>query len=382
LLNCNVEVCVYCIQHNIGERANLADCAPPPAKSAGRLRPDGYDAAKSPGGIELLQVFFMKSSRQQLGISEDQQDGLKRYDNQMQEAPGKVKNLALLLVRAALIAYCIVAVFAYVFFSPPVLTAVNGGMLLFPIPPGEEYKFDTINGVKRQDVFFANKAGNKLHGWFFQSSRPDAPVVLFCHGNAGNIGHRLLFVHYLMNAGASVFLFDYRSFGRSEGIKSLSGLVEDCQSAFDYLTGERKIPACRIVIYGESIGGGPACMLASTRQSAGLILDSTFTTLMRIARKKISAFGIYPDFLQPIPAFDNTAVLAGKHVPVLIIHGKKDEIMPFSEAESNFAAASQPKALLALPNSEHNNKDPDFKLYEDGVRKFLNSIKESAHESR
>jgi uncharacterized protein len=202
---------------------------------------------------------------------------------------------------------------------------------------------------------------------------------LFCHGNAGNIGHRLLFVHYLMNAGASVLLFDYRAYGKSEGTKSLRGVIDDSEAAYDYLTKERKIPPSRIVIYGESIGGGPACALASEHDSAGIILDSCFTSLMRIAKKKVAAFRIYPDFLAPNPAFDNISILSGKHAPVLIMHGKHDEVIPYSEAEDNFASASEPKTLLVLSNSSHNDKSADFELYESGVRKFLGSIKEPVH---
>jgi fermentation-respiration switch protein FrsA (DUF1100 family) len=222
--------------------------------------------------------------------------------------------------------------------------------------------------------------GNKLHGWLFQSSKSaDAPVVMISHGNAGNVGHRLMLVHFLMDAGASVFVYDYREFGKSEGKKSLAGLVDDSESAFDYLTNERKIPESNLVIYGESIGGGPTCMLAAKHPHVrGVILDSTFTSLLSIGKEKIEAFKIYPDFLKPIPAFENIEALKGPHAPLLIIHGQEDETIPISQAQANFNAASQPKSMLVLPHSTHNNKDADAELYESGVRKFLESLK-AAH---
>lgn len=280
-----------------------------------------------------------------------------------------------MLLRAFLKALLLVSTASYILFSPTVLTSLCGGIfLLFPMPPGDEYSFDTINNVKREEVFFPNSNGDQLHGWFFQAPQADAPVVMFTHGNAGNIGHRLLFVHHLMNAGASVFLYDYRSYGKSKGTKSLTGLTDDAEAAYKYLTETRKIPSSRLILYGESIGGGPTCALALRHPCRGIILDSTFTSLLRVARKKVPPFKIYPDFLKPVPEFDNTALLRGGHAPLLIIHGEKDEIMPVSEAHENFALASEPKTLLLLPNSTHNDKSQDIGAYESAVQKFLGQL--------
>jgi len=288
---------------------------------------------------------------------------------------GKFRRLLFLLFKAALIATILVAVGSYIYFCPPVLTRLNGGFILFPIPPGPEYKFDTINGIRREEVFFKNSNGDRLNGWFFQLPEPQAPVILINHGNAGNIGHRLLLVQHLINAGASVFVYDYRGFGLSSGTKSLSGLIEDAESAFDYLTKTRQIPPSQIVVYGESVGGGPSCLIANSNAVDGIILDSTFTSLLSIAKQKVGVFCIYPDFLQPYPAFNNIAELTTKRAPLLLIHGKQDNIIPLSEAQKNFAAAADPKTLVVLPNSSHNWKDMDFGVYEAGVKKFLFSLK-------
>lgn len=293
--------------------------------------------------------------------------------------PSKIVVFFKLLLRALLIALLLVGICTYVCFCPPVLTnGNNGAFILFPLPPGGEYVAESVNNVKREEVFFPNDQGNKLHSWFFQSPDKDAPVILFSHGNAGNIGHRLMLAKWLMDAGASVFLFDYREYGKSEGKKNLHGTVLDCKAAYDYLVNERKINPARIVLYGESIGGGPACVLSTMVPSGGLILDSSFTSLLRIARKKVRYFCLYPDFLKPNPAFENITVLAGKHPPLLIVHGQKDEVIPYEEAQDNFAAASEPKQLLLLPASTHNWKDPDSGLYIEGVHKFLEQIKAKA----
>lgn len=280
-----------------------------------------------------------------------------------------------MIFRSAAIAVVLVGSCSYVYFCPPLLTTFNGGFLLFPYPAGPEFDYDTINGVKRDDVYFKNSNGDNLNAWFFQNpENKNAPVVLFSHGNGGNISHRLHLIKALMDAGASVFIFDYRAYGRSSGSKNLQGVNDDAEAAFNYLVQTRKIPIDRIVLYGESIGGGPACELARRNQVGGLILDSTFTSLLHVGKKKVGVLNIYPDFLLPNPAFDNRAVIAGKHPPLLIIHGQKDELIPVSEANENFEAASEPKTLLLLPQSTHNSKADDFSAYVEGLTSFFKQL--------
>lgn len=290
----------------------------------------------------------------------------------------KINKILKMLFRSALIALILVATCTYIFFCPPILTATNGSFLLFPFPAGEEFKCDSINNIKRDDVYFQNKNGDKLNGWFFQNPAPDAPVVLFSHGNGGNIGHRVFLIKALMDAGASVFIYDYRQYGRSSGTKNLVGTIEDANAAFDYLTQTRHIPEQQIVLYGESIGGGPTCQLLATRGVRGVILDSTFTSLLAVGKKKVNYFKLYPDFFTPIPAFDNRAAISAKHPPLLIIHGQKDDLIPPSEAQENFDAASEPKMLVLLPKSTHNSKAEDFALYVESLRQFLAGLEPGA----
>ena len=287
----------------------------------------------------------------------------------------KVNRIILMLAKAFLTAIILVAVCTYIFFCPPILTRFHGSFLLFPMPPGEEYKCEMVNNIKRDEVFFENDKGNKLNGWFFQAKDPNAPVILFNHGNAGNIGHRLMLVKWLMDAGASVFLYDYREYGKSEGKKDLAGVISDARAAYNYLTETRKIPPQRIIAYGESIGGGPACSLAAAVPVGGLILDSSFTSLLHVGKKKVQFFNIYFDFMKPEPPFENIETIRNSHLPVMIVHGAKDEVIPLSEAKENFAAANEPKTFLLLPESTHNWKEPDANAYIEGVHKFLANIK-------
>lgn len=276
-----------------------------------------------------------------------------------------------LLKVAIPVALGLVAVGCLAYLSPLALTSLNRSLILYPDPAGPEYQNASVNGIQREDVYFQNPEGDKLHGWFFQLPNPKSPVILYSHGNGGNIGRRLILVKGLLEAGASVFLFDYRAYGKSEGTADLNGIVTDTKAAYDYLTITRKIAPSKIVLYGESIGGGPTCALAKEVPAGGIILDSTFTSLMQVARKKVWFFNIYPDFLGPVPPLDNISVIRGRHAPLLIIHGALDEVIPYSEAEENFQAASSPKWFLMLPHSKHNDKRIDAPMYVEGVRKFL-----------
>ncbi|MBX9686162.1 MAG: alpha/beta hydrolase [Candidatus Obscuribacterales bacterium] len=288
----------------------------------------------------------------------------------------KWKKLLFMLLKAALIALALVAIGSYIFFCPPILSRNFGSAILFPMPPGGEYSCLSVNQIKRQEIHFKNKEMNNLEGWYFQAANKSAPVILFAHGNAGNIGHRLMLVKYLMDAGASVFIFDYRNYGRSEGKKDLAGLAEDTEAALSCLQNDLKIAPSNIVLYGESIGGGAACAVAAKHpELKGLIIDSSFTSMLNLAKKKIPLMHIYPDFFQAIPSYNNKEYLQGKHLKLLIIHGQKDEAIPYSEAEANFAAATDDKTLLTLPNSTHNWKDQDFQLYSNGVAEFLRTLK-------
>lgn len=266
------------------------------------------------------------------------------------------------------------AVALYFAFCPKMLMNSFSGNLLFPMAADQSiYAIPIVNGIKKEDIYFKNANSNTLHGWLFNNIR-SKKTVLFMHGNAGNISHRLYLIQPLLDAGASVFIFDYRGYGQSTGEPTIPGAIADAEAAYDYLQKNRKIPEHDIVLYGESIGGGMAGHLLAEKPVGGIILDSTFTTLMHVGKKHFSIFKIYPDWLDPDPPLDITASLQGKHPPLLLIHGMKDELIPYSEAEQNFAQASEPKKLVSLPNSTHNCKNPDFMLYATGLKEYFKQL--------
>lgn len=236
-----------------------------------------------------------------------------------------------------------------------------------------EYSIPIIADVKKQDIFFKNADGNLLHGWLFEE--PGAKkIVLLSHGNAGNIGHRLFLVEAILNAGASIFIYDYRGYGLSHGEPTIPRIMRDAEAAYDYLHITKKIPASNIIVYGESIGGGMAAHILKVKETGGIILDSTFTSIFNVAQKLVPMLKVYPAFLGPDPALDVKSALVSTHVPVFIVHGAKDDMIPYSEAEENFAAANEPKQFLSLPNCTHNNKFPDFKLFCDKLKSYFRQL--------
>lgn len=278
------------------------------------------------------------------------------------------------LLRTFSIALAIVIVGCYFFFCPRFLMDNYSHVLFCPFPADKElYSVGEIGGVKKEDVYFKNAQGIILHGWFFQ--KPGAQkTVLFAHGNGGNISYRQHLITAILDAGASVFIYDYSGYGLSQGKPTVPQALSDSEAAYNYLTDVKKIPLKDIVLYGESLGGGMVAHLLQTKDAGGIILDSTFTSVLGLAKKKVPPIMLYPPFLGPNPALNVQTVLTGRHPPLLIIHGKMDSMLPASEAEENFAAASEPKSLVILPASDHNDKDPDLNQYRQSLKDYFANL--------
>ncbi len=171
-------------------------------------------------------------------------------------------------------------------------------------------------------------------------------TILFSHGNAEDIGHVEPFAKQLRDRGFAVLTFDYRGYGLSEGSPSEEKAYKDIDAAYHYLVNDRKIPAEQIILHGRSLGGGVALDLATRRPAGGLILESTFTSAARVLTKiKIL----------PFDKFDNISKIATVACPVLVIHGKMDNTIPFHHGEKLFAAAKDPKTALWIENAGHND---------------------------
>ena len=204
-------------------------------------------------------------------------------------------------------------------------------------------------GLAYANVSIPVSDGETLHGWWMPV--PDAKgAVLFFHGNAGNISHRINYLTMFKRLGYSTLLFDYRGYGQSSGTPSETGMYRDAQAAWQYLTATKGIAPERIVLFGESLGGAVASWLAAREKPGLLVLASAFTSVPELGAE------IYPFLpVRWISRFEYNALesLQSVSCPVFIAHSPEDDIVPFRHGQRLFQAAPEPKQFLPLEGS-HN----------------------------
>ncbi len=221
-----------------------------------------------------------------------------------------------------------------------------------------------------EDAWIQTSDGKRLHGWFFpadQHSRLAHQVLLLCHGNAGNIGHRLHFVQAWLELGVNVLVFDYRGYGRSEGKVGEEGTYLDAQAALGWLRQKGFAPE-DIIVLGKSLGGGVASELALREAFGALILQSTFTSIPDIGAE------LYPWL--PVRRihrikYDTVNRLPKIKMPVLIAHSRSDDLIGFHHAEKNFKAANGSKRMIEIAGNHVSVIEDGRKDYLAGLEKFL-----------
>jgi uncharacterized protein len=210
------------------------------------------------------------------------------------------------------------------------------------------------SGLAYEDVWFPAADGTKLHGWLVPAPGARFTVVWF-HGNAGNISHRVHSIGYLHRLlRTNVFIFDYRGYGQSQGTRfSLSepATYRDGEGAVAYVRSRRDLADTRLVYFGQSLGAAVAVELARHTPPAGLILETTFSTLKDVARVHYPYIPLV--FLQT--KYETIRKLPEIRVPILILHGDRDEVVPLEQAERLYAAANEPKALYVIRGARHND---------------------------
>ena len=206
-----------------------------------------------------------------------------------------------------------------------------------------------------RDVRFTDHEGTELHAWW-QPRGADNGVILYCHGNGGNLSCCGRVMERLSRfLGRAVFVFDYPGYGNSAGRPSESGCYAAADGAYGWLI-EQGISPDRIVLHGDSLGGGVATELATRRAHHALVLVKTFTSLPDAAKQ------IYPYL--PVKSlmrnrFDSLSKIARCKSPVLIASGTEDRVTPFEQGRKLFEAANEPKRFVPLEGSEHNAFIPD-----------------------
>jgi fermentation-respiration switch protein FrsA (DUF1100 family) len=229
------------------------------------------------------------------------------------------------------------------------------------------------------DVQLTAADGMRLHGWYGTPhiGRGGAlepletkATLLFLHGNAGNISHRYEIINDLVQLPVNVLIIDYRGYGKSEGRPSEQGLYADARAAWDYLTTTRGIPASRILIFGESLGGAVAIDLASKTEACGLIVQSSFTSIADMAAELMP---FVPRFMLRTK-MDSLSKIASVSCPKLFIHSQADEIIPYRHGRRLFDAANAPKQFYEVKGATHNLMfEIGGAAYYETLRGFINS---------
>lgn len=240
--------------------------------------------------------------------------------------------------------------------------------IYFPYPEIEVTP--TALRIAYEEINFKSDDGVTLNGWFVPARQGTKKLgtVLFCHGNAGNISHRLDKIGIFHSLGLDVFIFDYRGYGKSKGRPSEKGTYRDALAAYKHLAGERGIDPQKIILYGESLGGTIAIHLATQVKAGALISESAFTSVVAMGKE---IFPYLPVKLMVSFHYDALSKISRVNIPVLIIHSKNDEIVPFRHAEALFQQAHAPKELYVIPGSHNDGFLAAGKDYSTRLNAFL-----------
>jgi len=227
---------------------------------------------------------------------------------------------------------------------------------VFYYPDNRGYTTPAADGYKYEEVQFQSKDGTKLSGWFIPAKGKALGTVVHFHGNAQNMSAHYSFVAWLPANGFNLFVFDYRGYGKSEGKISRQGVYEDAVAAVEYIKTRTDIDQNKIILFGQSIGGANALAVAGNNRFqgiAGIATDSAFSSYKGVAMD-------HTFLLKPLAALLISNKLSPKHtvqniapVPLLIIHGTDDQVVPYKHAQVLLEKAGEPKALWTVQGGQH-----------------------------
>lgn len=226
-----------------------------------------------------------------------------------------------------------------------------------------------------EDVWFVNKDGNHLHGWYFLArTKPTKATIIYFHGNGGNVRNLGWVGERLAARGFNALLFDYRGYGRSEGdLEDEQGLYADADAAYEYVVRERNAPTRAIVLYGQSLGTAAVADLAARRECAAIILESGLSSGSDMASAALPWLPRSLHFLAR-NRFDSAHKLSQVHCAVLVTHGEPDPTIPTEQGRALFAAANEPKKLVIFPGADHNVFGSVGDKYLDMIAEFIGGV--------
>lgn len=245
-----------------------------------------------------------------------------------------------------------------------VLDRMIESQIFFPDPVVTHTPADF--GMAYEDMRIETEDKVGLHGWLVRGE-PGKALILFCHGNAGNISHRLDNVYRLNKLGYGVLIFDYRGYGRSEGTISEKGFYLDVEAAYQTALRHANRRKIDLVIFGRSLGGIAAVHVAAGGHCAGLILESTFTNLGAMANEH---FHLPAGIVGMESRFNSVGKVHGVRAPILFFHGDRDGIVPIVLGRELYSAAPEPKEFVTLEGAGHND------TYLVGGKEYFDKFKE------
>lgn len=270
----------------------------------------------------------------------------------------------------------LIAAIAAILFWTIALMILENQFVYFPqkFPQGPYDRARSIPNLT--DCWITTEDGIRIHGWYAQAEHAKATFVI-SHGNGGNISYLYPLLRALQRHGYNTLMYDYRGYGRSEGSPDEEGIYKDCRAALDYARSLPGVDSSRMFLWGTSLGGAVSVEVATQRQVTGLILESTFTSAKDVAKE------LYP-FL-PVQFFLRTKLnsiekIKTLRLPVLIIHGSDDTIIPRSFGYRLFEAANEPKEFYEIPGADHN--DTFFVGGNEYLRRIDEFVVKSAHRDR
>lgn len=222
-------------------------------------------------------------------------------------------------------------------------------------------------GLEYESVTITTRDEVMINGWFIPANQ-ERGTLLFFHGNAGNISHRLDSLKIFNDLGLSTFIIDYRGYGRSQGALSEQGTYMDAEAAWSYLTESRKIPARQIIVFGRSLGGAIAAHIAAVESPGALILESAFTSVPDMAAR---LYPIFPVRLLSRFQYNTKNTIASVSCPVLIIHSRDDEIIPYDNGKKLYESAREPKRFLEIQGGHNEGFLVSGMAYTGGIDSFI-----------
>jgi fermentation-respiration switch protein FrsA (DUF1100 family) len=270
------------------------------------------------------------------------------------------------LIAGLVLLYLALGVMLYLF---------QGSMVFLAKLPGRALDASPEDiGLDYEDAYIDTSDGERLHGWYVRAAEPRG-MLLFFHGNAGNISHRLESIAIFNRLGLDVLIIDYRGYGQSTGHPSEQGSYRDARAAWDYLMEVRHKKPAEVVVFGRSLGGAVGAWLAAGLQAheqpAAVIIESTFSSGADMARR---LYPVYPARLLTRLKYPVIEFAARLQCPVLVVHSRDDEIIPFSMGEAIYAAAPQPKEFIELRGDHNAGFWISREAYAAGLAAFLSRV--------